>query len=189
MRSRSRHFALHSQTDPVPVLGPIDRLDELVDLARATHVVVAVSGKSGPHARPQVTQLINSDVVVHWVLVDSARLDLGSLAPSSSARQPGRCTRRRRADPRFRAPRAGTALTGRDCRKRIIDATIAAFALLMLSPLFALVAVAILVTTGRPIFYTQERVGQRGRLFRIIKFRSMKCDAETRDRADLGLRS
>ncbi len=48
LRPRSRHFALHSQTDPVPVLGPIDRLDELVDLARATHVVVAVSGKSEP---------------------------------------------------------------------------------------------------------------------------------------------
>ena len=45
-------FALHPQTDPVPVLGPIDRLDELVDRARATHVVVAVSGKSGPHSRP-----------------------------------------------------------------------------------------------------------------------------------------
>ena len=56
--------------------------------------------------------------------------------------------------------------------------SIAALALLVLSPLFALVAVAILVTTGRPIFYTQERVGQGGRLFRIIKFRSMRCDAE-----------
>ena len=64
LRSRSRHLALHSQTDPVPVLGPIDRLDELVELARATHVVVAVSGKSGPHSRHQVSQLINSDVVV-----------------------------------------------------------------------------------------------------------------------------
>ena len=59
-----------------------------------------------------------------------------------------------------------------------MDAAIAAFALVVLSPLFALVAVAILVTTGRPIFYTQERVGQGGRLFRIIKFRSMRCDAE-----------
>ena len=58
------------------------------------------------------------------------------------------------------------------------DATIAALALLVLSPLFAMVAMAILVTTGRPIFYTQERVGQGGRRFRIIKFRSMRRDAE-----------
>ena len=57
----------------------------------------------------------------------------------------------------------------------------------MLAPLFAIVALAILVTTGRPIFYTQERVGQGGRLFRIIKFRSMRLRRRARDRPDLGL--
>ena len=35
-----------------------------------------------------------------------------------------------------------------------------------------------MVTTGRPIFYMQERVGQGGRLFRMYKFRSMRLDAE-----------
>ena len=47
---------------------------------------------------------------------------------------------------------------------------------------------AILVTTGRPIFYTQERVGQGGRLFRIIKFRQHALRCRTRDRTDLGVR-
>jgi undecaprenyl-phosphate glucose phosphotransferase len=177
LRPRSRHFVLHSQTDPVPVLGPIDRLDELVDLARATHVVVAVSGKSDRHSRTQVSQLINSAVIVHWVFVDSGRLDLGLLTPSSSSTTwtlhsptPRRVQLRL---PHWDGP------TGARSLKRILDSTIAAFALLVLSPLFALVALAILVTTGRPIFYTQERVGQGGRLFRIIKFRSMRCDAES----------
>jgi lipopolysaccharide/colanic/teichoic acid biosynthesis glycosyltransferase len=49
---------------------------------------------------------------------------------------------------------------------------------LLLSPLFALVAIAILATTGRPILYSQERVGQGGRRFKIVKFRSMRTDAE-----------
>ncbi len=49
----------------------------------------------------------------------------------------------------------------------------------MLAPLFLVVALMILITTGRPIFYTQERVGQGGRRFRIVKFRSMTTDAET----------
>jgi len=40
------------------------------------------------------------------------------------------------------------------------------------------VALVILATTGRPIFYTQERVGQGGVLFRMFKFRSMRRDAE-----------
>ena len=177
LRPRSRHFALHSQTDPVPVLGHIDRLDEFVDFARATHVVMAVSGKSGRLSRPQVSQLINSDVVVQWVLVDSARLDLGSLTASSNATT-WSLHSPTRSQTHLRLPR-WDRLTGPRSLKRIVDSTIAAFALLVLSPLFALVALAILVTTGRPIFYTQDRVGQGGRLFRIIKFRSMRCDAES----------
>jgi undecaprenyl-phosphate glucose phosphotransferase len=40
------------------------------------------------------------------------------------------------------------------------------------------VVVAILVTSGRPIFYQQHRLGQGGRLFRMYKFRSMRTDAE-----------
>ncbi len=44
--------------------------------------------------------------------------------------------------------------------------------------LFAIVSAVILLTSGRPIFYTQERVGQGRRVFRIIKFRSMGRDAE-----------
>jgi exopolysaccharide biosynthesis polyprenyl glycosylphosphotransferase len=175
-RPRSRHLALHPQTDPVPVLGPIDRLDELVDRAHATHVVMAVSGKPGPHARPQVTQLIKSSVIVHWVLVDSGRLDLGSLTTSStsttwslhSVSPPQARMRRPRWD----------RLTSTRSAKRIAESVLAALALFALAPLFALVALAILVSAGRPIFYTQERVGRRGRLFRMIKFRSMKCDAE-----------
>ncbi len=78
MRSRSRHLPLHSQTDPVPVLGSVDHLEELVDRVRATHVVMAVSERPSRDSRPPMTQLINSDVVVHWVLVDSGRLDLGN---------------------------------------------------------------------------------------------------------------
>ncbi len=176
MRPRRRHFAFHSQADPVPVLGPIERLDELVDQARATHVVVAVSGKSSPHSQHAMTQLINSAVVVHWVLVDSGRLDLDSLAPTPTSttwllHSPAL------PHPPFRLPR-WERLTWARLLKRSLDATIAALALLMLSPLFALVALVILVTTGRPIFYTQDRIAQGGRTFRIIKFRSMRCDAE-----------
>ncbi len=52
--------------------------------------------------------------------------------------------------------------------------------LLLLAPLFAVVSVVIVATTGWPVFYRQERVGQGGKLFRIWKFRSMSNDAETK---------
>ena len=45
-------------------------------------------------------------------------------------------------------------------------------------PLLAAAAVGILIETGSPIFYTQDRVGLRGRIFRVIKLRTMVKDAE-----------
>ncbi|MDD9935518.1 MAG: exopolysaccharide biosynthesis polyprenyl glycosylphosphotransferase [Myxococcales bacterium] len=56
---------------------------------------------------------------------------------------------------------------------------IAAFLLIvLLSPVFLLAALAILVTMGRPVFFTQERAGVYGRPFRMVKFRSMRQGAE-----------
>ena len=60
----------------------------------------------------------------------------------------------------------------------MVDVSVSAILLVLLAPLFAIVALAILISTGRPIFYKQQRVGQGGRLFSIIKFRSMRWDAE-----------
>lgn len=62
--------------------------------------------------------------------------------------------------------------------KRLLDVTIAAAALVVLAPVFALVAAAILLSEGRPVLYTQVRASQHGRPFRILKFRSMVRDAD-----------
>ncbi len=62
--------------------------------------------------------------------------------------------------------------------KRGLDLAVAATMLVVLAPVMALVAVAILVTDGRPILYTQERTGMGGRPYRIWKFRTMRRDAE-----------
>jgi exopolysaccharide biosynthesis polyprenyl glycosylphosphotransferase len=58
-----------------------------------------------------------------------------------------------------------------------------ALALLMfvgLAPVLAVVAIAILVDSGRPVFYRQQRVGFKGRVFRIVKFRTMDRDADSK---------
>jgi undecaprenyl-phosphate glucose phosphotransferase len=172
LRPQSRHLALHSQTVPVPVLGSIDHLGELVDRARATHVVMAVSERPSTDPRPPMTQLINSEVELHWVLVDSGRFEPGIRGtPSGSlpSEEPFRSRLRLRAWDHSTWARSV---------KRLIDCSIAVLALIVLAPLFALVAVLIFATSGRPIFYTQKRLGQGGRAFRIIKFRSMRSDAE-----------
>jgi lipopolysaccharide/colanic/teichoic acid biosynthesis glycosyltransferase len=62
--------------------------------------------------------------------------------------------------------------------KRALDVALAGFGLLMSAPLWAIIAAAIKLDTRGPVFYGQARVGEGGRIFRVLKFRSMIVDAE-----------
>lgn len=62
--------------------------------------------------------------------------------------------------------------------KRMIDILVSLLVLLVGLPFWLLIALLIKLTSKGPIFYMQERVGKKGRLFRIVKFRSMFVDAE-----------
>jgi Undecaprenyl-phosphate glucose phosphotransferase len=62
--------------------------------------------------------------------------------------------------------------------KRSFDLVGSAGALLVLSPIWTGIALAILASSGRPIFYRQRRMGHDGHVFQMFKFRSMKRDAE-----------
>ena len=66
--------------------------------------------------------------------------------------------------------------------KRAIDVIGASLGLLMLTPLFAIVTMAIKATSRGPVFFRQKRSGLGGREFTMIKFRSMVVDAEDRKR-------
>jgi sugar transferase (PEP-CTERM system associated) len=62
--------------------------------------------------------------------------------------------------------------------KRSIDLTLSLVLAVVASPLMVLTAVAILIESGRPLFYCQDRVGEGGKIFTLCKFRSMRHDAE-----------
>ena len=62
--------------------------------------------------------------------------------------------------------------------KRIMDFAFSIFAILLLSPVMLSIAIAIKLTSRGPIFYRQERCGLNGRSFNMLKFRSMRADAE-----------
>lgn len=62
--------------------------------------------------------------------------------------------------------------------KRLLDLLVAGLALVLLAPLLAVLALAIRLSMGRPVFFRQERPGFLGRPFRIVKFRTMR---EARD--------
>ena len=62
-------------------------------------------------------------------------------------------------------------------RPAVLDRFAAAAGLLVLSPLLLAVAAAIVVASGLPVFFRQARVGRRGVVFSLLKFRSMKTAA------------
>ncbi len=155
---RKSHLAVHPRADPVPVLGGIERLSELVGRSRATHVLVAATGRPAKRLRPRMALLSHYDIAIHWVGDEPDVHDLPAVGDRSR---------------RFAWPVPWGRIA-----KRAVDFVASAVGLLLFSPLFAVVALLILATSGRPIFYLQQRVGQGGKLFRIIKFRSMTRDAE-----------
>jgi lipopolysaccharide/colanic/teichoic acid biosynthesis glycosyltransferase len=67
--------------------------------------------------------------------------------------------------------------------KRPFDIAGSALGLVLLSPLFLVIAMVIKLDSPGPVFFRQERVGKGGRLFRIFKFRSMIADASHRGTA------
>lgn len=62
--------------------------------------------------------------------------------------------------------------------KRVGDVVLSALALIILSPVYAALAIAVKRDSPGPVFYRQRRVGYRNREFNIIKFRTMYVDAE-----------
>jgi len=68
--------------------------------------------------------------------------------------------------------------SGAEAARRFFDLAIAVPSLIVLSPLFLVISLAVLIDSGGPAFYRQTRVGRTGRNFEIIKFRTMRQDAE-----------
>jgi len=66
-----------------------------------------------------------------------------------------------------------------DLSKRALDLAVAVTALAILSPLYALLALAVVLDSRGPIIFKQQRVGKNGKLFEIYKFRTMRIDAPT----------
>ena len=66
-------------------------------------------------------------------------------------------------------------------RHRIIAACLAALILLLLGPFIAVIAAAIVIETGRPVFFLQPRIGKHGKPFRLVKFRKFHRNPPSHD--------
>ena len=100
-------------------------------------------------------------------LTSAITIDAAVAAARPSTTQPWTRTAGRRA-----------SIAAYAATKRALDIFVAATLLLLLLPVFAIIALAILREAGGPVFYCAERVGRFGRTFCVVKFRSMRtgCD-------------
>ncbi|MBC7195803.1 MAG: sugar transferase, partial [Deferribacterales bacterium] len=63
--------------------------------------------------------------------------------------------------------------------KRVIDFFGSLIGLVIISPIFIIIALLIKITSDGPVFFKQERLGKDGKTFKILKFRTMVVNAET----------
>lgn len=149
----------------VPILGRPEDLPELIEEYRIDEVIVAVPEKGHRETlhvisyceRGRVTIKVFPDLF-QYITSTAGIEDLGGL-PLLSVR-----------DYALR----GYLLT----LKRVIDFVGSTVGLIVLSPLMFLTAVAIKLESPGPVFFVQPRMGLDGREFMLIKFRSMRTDAE-----------
>lgn len=175
--ARDRHFSydLVGFVDPVPVtnpnfsgkpvLGTIPDLAHLLMREHVDEVLVALPVRSFYEEIRQVLQLCESSGVRSQYFSD--------LFDTSVAK--------RRATEGDNAERVVLHMVHSDLRqtiKRGLDVFGALFGLIVLSPVFAVIAIVIKVTSPGPIFFAQIRYGLNKRRFPMFKFRSMVPDAE-----------
>lgn len=70
--------------------------------------------------------------------------------------------------------------------KRIFDIIFSFLGMILLLPFFVIICVSIIVISGLPLFYFQERVGKNSRTFKLIKFRTMRANSDKKGLLTVG---
>jgi len=156
---------LAGDADGGTVMGSIEQLPELCRIHKVNRVIVAFTQSVLPEQLLPVLRVLPGTVAVDLVpryfelvgwgarIKDFSGLSLVSL--------------QQRCEP-----------ARRDRIKRAFDVAVAGTALILVSPILLVVALAVLVASGRPVFFRQERLGRGREPFSIIKFRTLKDSDE-----------
>jgi exopolysaccharide biosynthesis polyprenyl glycosylphosphotransferase len=151
----------------IPVLGSISHLLNLIDVYHVSDIVVAISGQIKGAAFQTILDAQERGV-------DVTRMPI--LYEEMTSRVP---VHHLESDWIIRSFVDGLHVSGfYELTKRLLDIIGALFGLLIFLVLLPLLAFAVWIDTGTPIFYSQDRLGKGGTRFKIHKFRSMRQDSE-----------
>jgi sugar transferase (PEP-CTERM system associated) len=153
------------KSDEMAVLGDSSHMERIIDQHEISKVVVAITERRGEYPIKEMLALrVAGCPILEWPGFFeklSGRIPIDSLAPSFFIFNEG-----------FRKSKILLMF------RRVVTAILSAVMLVVLMPVFLVVAVFIKLDSPGPVIYSQIRVGQHGKRIRIYKFRSMRKDAE-----------
>jgi len=140
-------------------------LMEVVKKQKVHRVIVAVPDRRGTIPMQELLELrmqgVKIEEATSWLEKISGKIEVENLYPSWLVFNEG-----------FRRSAIFIAV------RRVLSIIISLFGLLFTLPLFPFIVLAISLDSKGPVFYTQTRMGKGGRLFKVVKFRTMREDAE-----------
>lgn len=146
-------------------LGSIDVINALILKYKVEEVVIAIQNGKRKYVEQIIANIDDSSMVIK-IMPQIQDILLGSVRMTSVMDEP-----LIQVSPDYMPE-------WQKFVKRLMDVVLSFLALLFLSPLMLILAIGVKRSSKGPVFYKQERVGLHGKLFQIIKFRSMYVDAE-----------
>lgn len=153
-------------TAVMPCLGTTEDVKQLIEQHHVEEVIIAVEDNEQQQIQQILRTLDGCGQVIIKITPDARDIILGMV----------------RIDSIFHSPliTINTRLMEewQYSVKRLCDILLSLLALIILSPVFLITAIIVKVTSPGPIFYAQERIGYKGKPFKMHKFRTMYVDAE-----------
>ena len=166
MAHRSLGFTIASRLVCTEITSTwIEEFDRLLRYQKITEVLLLPGMESDPNFSKFIHYCEDLDIHVNWIPLDSGNLGYW-LIPSPQE-----------GIPFLTFEKSEISLPWRIV-KRSFDLLFSLTVMVLLSPVFLLIAIAVLISSGWPIFYSQKRIGLNGRSFKFYKFRSMVKGAD-----------
>jgi exopolysaccharide biosynthesis polyprenyl glycosylphosphotransferase len=143
----------------------VEDFDRQIRDTGAPEVLLLPGMESDKNFSKFINYLADLDIHVNWIPLDSGNLGYWQI-PSAQEGIP------------FLTFEVSRISFAQRFVKRLFDIIFSTIVLVCISPFLALISIVIMVTDGRPVFYSQTRIGKNGKSFKFIKFRSMIRGAE-----------
>lgn len=154
----------------VPVLGHFEHLHRMIEHTKADEVLIALPWAQQTEIS-RILELLKDDTIDVRLVPDlQAYITLGCEVEDFDGVPVVRLND---------SPLIGWYAAA----KRLTDIVVSGIGLIVISPLLLLIGVLVRLTSPGPILYSQERMGLDGRTFNMLKFRSMRVDAEQKNGA------